>query len=327
MKRGTIALFGAGRARRCSPTFEPSGTFRPHVLTIYLRQAPGAGASPSRRPLSPGRSGGTMGTGSRGAGARSWSPRESSMIAVDARGRAMDLNARALRLVDALLADARRAEGRPSTRSRAAAGTSTAGSRPGAACSPGSTWRGSAWPTWPRSRSSRATSAGRPCPVVQVTTDHPVAACLGSQYAGWAISEGKFFAMGSGPMRAAYGHEPIFEEIGLAETARRRRRRPGRRGSRRRPAVFAKIAEACRVAPSAVTLLIAPTASLAGRRAGRRAVGRDGPAQAPRAEVRPPPDRLGARRRPRCRRSRRTTSPRSAGPTTRSSTGPGSSST
>ena len=43
---------------------------------------------------------------------------------------------------------------------------------------------------------------GRACPVVQVTTDHPVAACLWSQYAGWAISEGKFFAMGSGPMRA-----------------------------------------------------------------------------------------------------------------------------
>src|SRR3954470_5623400 len=43
---------------------------------------------------------------------------------------------------------------------------------------------------------------GRACPHVQVITDHPVAACLASQYAGWAISEGKFFAMGSGPMRA-----------------------------------------------------------------------------------------------------------------------------
>src|SRR6185312_17570017 len=31
---------------------------------------------------------------------------------------------------------------------------------------------------------------GRPCPSVQVTTDHPVEACLGSQYAGWAIAEG-----------------------------------------------------------------------------------------------------------------------------------------
>ena len=92
----------------------------------------------------------------------------------------------------------------------------------------------------------------RSCPALQVTTDHPVAACLGSQYAGWAISEGKFFAMGSGPIRAAYGHEPLFEELGLAE-------RPdavvgvveGRKPPT--PAVVARIAEACRVAPSAVT--------------------------------------------------------------------------
>src|SRR5947209_2334809 len=48
---------------------------------------------------------------------------------------------------------------------------------------------------------------GVACPHVQVVTDHPVRACLASQYAGWAISEGKFFAMGSGPMRAAAGTE------------------------------------------------------------------------------------------------------------------------
>jgi methenyltetrahydromethanopterin cyclohydrolase len=104
---------------------------------------------------------------------------------------------------------------------------------------------------------------GRPCPAVQVTTDHPVEACLGSQYAGWAISEGKFFAMGSGPMRAAYAHEPLFEELGLAESPDAvvgilEGRKPPT------PEVFAKVAEACRVSPDSVTLLIAPTASLAG---------------------------------------------------------------
>jgi methenyltetrahydromethanopterin cyclohydrolase len=104
---------------------------------------------------------------------------------------------------------------------------------------------------------------GRACPAVQVTTDHPVEACLGSQYAGWAIAEGKFFAMGSGPMRAAYAHEPLFEVLGLAE-------RPdsvvGVLEGRKAPTseVFAKVAEACRVAPADVTLLVAPTASLAG---------------------------------------------------------------
>src|SRR4051794_35017378 len=44
-----------------------------------------------------------------------------------------------------------------------------------------------------------------PGPCVQVHTDQPVAACMASQYAGWQISVGKYFAMGSGPMRAAYG--------------------------------------------------------------------------------------------------------------------------
>jgi methenyltetrahydromethanopterin cyclohydrolase len=104
---------------------------------------------------------------------------------------------------------------------------------------------------------------GRACPVVQVATDHPVRACLASQYAGWAISEGKFFAMGSGPMRAAYGHEPIFEKIGGGEQAEVV---VGVLEGRKPPtsAVMVKIASACRVPPSAVTLLVAPTASLAG---------------------------------------------------------------
>src|SRR5579871_5548111 len=48
---------------------------------------------------------------------------------------------------------------------------------------------------------------GRACPSIQVVTDHPVRACLASQYAGWAINEEKYFAMGSGPMRTARGEE------------------------------------------------------------------------------------------------------------------------
>jgi methenyltetrahydromethanopterin cyclohydrolase len=104
---------------------------------------------------------------------------------------------------------------------------------------------------------------GRPCPLVQVVTDHPVRACLASQYAGWAINEEKFFAMGSGPMRAARGEESVFAKIGEREETDavvgvlEARKTPT-------PAVVAKIASACHVAPSAVTLLVAPTASLAG---------------------------------------------------------------
>jgi methenyltetrahydromethanopterin cyclohydrolase len=100
-------------------------------------------------------------------------------------------------------------------------------------------------------------------PLVQVVTDHPVRACLASQYAGWALKEGKFFAMGSGPMRAAAGSEAIFDVIGFRETAYEiigvlETRKPPP------PAIVAKIAQACRTTPSAVTLFVAPTASLAG---------------------------------------------------------------
>src|SRR5437870_9881709 len=61
--------------------------------------------------------------------------------------------------------------------------------------------------------------AGVACPSVVVTTDHPVLACMASQYAGWEIKVGKFFAMGSGPMRAAYGKEELFEHIPGKEQA------------------------------------------------------------------------------------------------------------
>jgi len=105
--------------------------------------------------------------------------------------------------------------------------------------------------------------AGRPLPTVQVLTDHPVQACLASQYAGWAISEGKYFAMGSGPMRAVRGREPIYDQIGFRETENSvvgvlETRKPPP------PSVVAAVASECKVTPSSVTLLAAPTASLAG---------------------------------------------------------------
>ena len=104
---------------------------------------------------------------------------------------------------------------------------------------------------------------GRAASLVQVVTDHPAQACLAGQYAGWALKDGKFFAMGSGPMRAAAGTEAIYEVIGFRETADAvvgvlETRKPPT------PAIVASIASACRVEPADVTLLVAPTASLAG---------------------------------------------------------------
>jgi methenyltetrahydromethanopterin cyclohydrolase len=102
-----------------------------------------------------------------------------------------------------------------------------------------------------------------PGPAVAVATDEPVTACLASQYAGWKIRVGEFFAMGSGPMRAAAAQEELFEKIG-------RKERPdlavGVLETRQLPTsqVTEHVAQQCGVDPQQLTLLVAPTASQAG---------------------------------------------------------------
>jgi len=103
----------------------------------------------------------------------------------------------------------------------------------------------------------------RVIPSVIVNVNHPVAACMASQYAGWQISVGKFFAMGSGPMRASYGKEDLYEHIGLTE-------HPGcavgvlEAGTIPDRDVIEHIAKKCAVATNRLTLMVAKTASLAG---------------------------------------------------------------
>ncbi len=54
---------------------------------------------------------------------------------------------------------------------------------------------------------------------VCVSTDHPVLSCLGSQYAGWQVISEKYFAMGSGPMRAVANREAVIQHLHLQETS------------------------------------------------------------------------------------------------------------
>lgn len=105
--------------------------------------------------------------------------------------------------------------------------------------------------------------AGVPCPHVQVITDHPVQACMASQYAGWQIKVGKFFAMGSGPMRAAYGKEELFGYIPGKEQAAAA---VGVLETRKLPddAVIDYLHERVNVPALQTVLLAAPTASHAG---------------------------------------------------------------
>jgi methenyltetrahydromethanopterin cyclohydrolase len=100
-------------------------------------------------------------------------------------------------------------------------------------------------------------------PLISVQTDQPVLACLASQYAGWQITGEKFFAMGSGPMRAAALREPLFREIGVTDRASRV---VGVLETSKLPpdAVCEQIAVQCGVQPANLTLLVARTASIAG---------------------------------------------------------------
>lgn len=56
-------------------------------------------------------------------------------------------------------------------------------------------------------------------PQVFVHTDHPLQACLFSQYAGWKVATDDFFAMGSGPIRAATATEELFHEFAVRDSA------------------------------------------------------------------------------------------------------------
>jgi methenyltetrahydromethanopterin cyclohydrolase len=100
-------------------------------------------------------------------------------------------------------------------------------------------------------------------PYVQVVTDFPVLACMASQYAGWQISVGKYFAMGSGPMRAAYGREELFDKIGgreqppVAVGVLETKKLPNEE-------VIAFLCERLRMPPDRLTLIAARASSQAG---------------------------------------------------------------
>ncbi len=107
---------------------------------------------------------------------------------------------------------------------------------------------------------------------VNVHSSNPVLACLGSQYAGWSLAHEKYYALGSGPARAMATKvkenqrepvEELYKELGYHDIAS--------------SAVLViendaippieiveKIAAACQISPSNLTIIVTPTSSLAG---------------------------------------------------------------
>ena len=99
---------------------------------------------------------------------------------------------------------------------------------------------------------------------VEVWTDHPAVSCMASQYAGWALSVGKYFAMASGPLRAhARVEKELFDKLEYAESASRGVLVLEGRTIPTDEAV-ALVAQKASLSPSQLTFAIAPTASLAG---------------------------------------------------------------
>lgn len=107
---------------------------------------------------------------------------------------------------------------------------------------------------------------------VNVHSTNPVLSCLGSQYAGWSLAHEKYYALGSGPARAMATKlkdgnvepvEELYKELNYRDEAQ--------------SAVLViendaipplqivdKIAAACKLEPSQLTIIVTPTSSLAG---------------------------------------------------------------
>ena len=107
------------------------------------------------------------------------------------------------------------------------------------------------------------TLEGRWLPALTVVTDRPAVACLASQYAGWRLDPEDYFAMASGPGRALIRAEDVYDDLEVDERSQHAvlcletRDAPPQE-------VADFVAEKAGVAAADLTLLFAPTASLAG---------------------------------------------------------------
>jgi methenyltetrahydromethanopterin cyclohydrolase len=98
---------------------------------------------------------------------------------------------------------------------------------------------------------------------VKVHAMSPVLACLGSQYAGWALSHEKFFSLGSGPARAIAQREEIYNELAYKDHSAKTvlvletdQFPPDE--------VIEKVALDTKIRPASLTFILTPTRSLAG---------------------------------------------------------------
>jgi methenyltetrahydromethanopterin cyclohydrolase len=101
-------------------------------------------------------------------------------------------------------------------------------------------------------------------PSIFIYTDHPVIATMGSQFAGWQIKEGEYFAIGSGPARAlALKPKEIYEKIGYkddfdkAVVVLETDKYPPEK-------IIERLAKDCSISAENLALILIPTTSIAG---------------------------------------------------------------
>lgn len=98
---------------------------------------------------------------------------------------------------------------------------------------------------------------------ISIHSAHPVLACLGSQYAGWSLSSGNFFSLGSGPVRSIAQKEEIFgvlkytdsyeETVTILEV------------DKEPPTeIVQKVSEDCKIKSKNLVFILTPTTSIAG---------------------------------------------------------------
>lgn len=101
-------------------------------------------------------------------------------------------------------------------------------------------------------------------PTVHVSTDFPTISTLASQYAGWRISVGEYFAMGSGPARAlSLKPKDLYRKLNYKDTSE-----VGilvlETSTEPTEEAMAKIAEDCGISLNGLRIVYAPTSSVAG---------------------------------------------------------------
>jgi methenyltetrahydromethanopterin cyclohydrolase len=101
-------------------------------------------------------------------------------------------------------------------------------------------------------------------PSIFVYTENPAIATLGSQYAGWQIKEGDYFAIGSGPARAlALKPKEIYEEIGYKDDFDKgiivleTDKPPPEK-------LLERFTKDCKISPENLAVILTPTASITG---------------------------------------------------------------